>query len=166
VLTNEPLVPARGPVVVELGYERVVFYETSLAARLGYTVYGRGPEGLGRFVPISGSVSVTRYFDEDPFADTGLSPFVMLTTGFRMIDLRGSVHVREDPTRPRSQPGNDLEQELHLWKRAGDGFVGIGAGTVWKTSLGLGLRGEIELSESFPYSATVVRAAVGVQVGL
>jgi hypothetical protein len=48
----------------------------------------------------------------------------------------------------------------------GDGFVGIGGGAVLKTSLGFGFRGELEISQSFPYSATVVRAALGVQAGL
>jgi hypothetical protein len=50
-----------------------------------------------------------------------------------MFDIATSIHVREDPTAPGLQGGNDLEQTLDLYKRAGDGFVGpgLGIGYAW-----------------------------------
>jgi len=165
VHTNEPLVAATGPIRAEIGYERLVFYETTVGARVGYTFFGRGPDELGPFFPFSGELSVARYFHPDPFARSGLAPFLTLSAGFSMVDLHGSVHVREDPTRPPTQAGNDLDQDLELWKRAGDGFVGIGVGTLYTTSLGFGVRGELGAVQCFPYGATLLRGLVGVQAG-
>lgn len=165
VYTNEPLRPARGPLRVELGYERLVFYETTLGARAGYTFYGAGPEALGDFVPVSGELSVTRFLDTDPFRRTGLSAFLKLAAGFAMTDLRGTLHVREDPTRPRTQGGNDLEQTVDLWKRTGDGYLLVGGGTMLRTGLNFGLRVEVGVAQTFPYPATLVRGGVGTELG-
>jgi hypothetical protein len=165
VYTNESMVPARGPLRVELGYERLVFYETTLGGRLGYTFFGRGPEALGDFFPLSGEVSVTRFLDDDPFRRSGIAAFLKLAGGFSMVDLRGTLHVREDPTRPRTQGGNDLEQTVDLWKRAGDGYVSVGGGATYRTSPGFGFRVEVGVAQTFPYPATLLTGAVGAEAG-
>jgi hypothetical protein len=165
VHTNEPLVPARGPLRVELGYERLVFYETTVGGRFGYTFFGRGPDALGELLPFSGEVSVTRFLDDDPFRRSGLATFVKLAAGFAMVDLRGTLHVREDPTRPRTQGGNDLDQRVELWKRAGDGYVSVGGGATFRTSTDFGLRVEVGVAQTFPYPATLLRGSVGAELG-
>jgi hypothetical protein len=166
VYTNEPLRPARGPLRVELGYERLVFYDTTIGGRLGYTFFGKGPAALGDFVPLSGEISITRFLDEDAFARTGIATFLKLAGGFAMVDLRGTLHIREDPTRPRVQGGNDLEQTVDLWKRAGDGYVSAGGGATYRTSLNFGVRVEVGVAQTFPFAATLVNGAVGVELGL
>jgi hypothetical protein len=165
VYTNEPLVPARGPLNVEVGYERLVFYETTVGARVGYTFFGKGPPALGEFFPLSGEVSVTRFLDHDPFRRSGITAFVKLAGGFSMVDLRGSLHVREDLTRPLTQGGNDLDQRVDLWKRAGDGYISAGGGATFRTSQNFGLRVEVGVAQTFPYPATLVKGAVGAEVG-
>jgi hypothetical protein len=165
VYTNEPLVPARGPLKVELGYERVLFYETTLGGRLGYTFFGKGPATLGELFPISGEISVTRFLDDDPFNRSGIAAFVKLAGGFSMVDLRGSLHVREDPTRPRTQAGNDLDQRVDVWKRAGDGYVSAGGGATFRTSQYFGLRVEVGVAQTFPYPATLLKGSVGAEAG-
>jgi hypothetical protein len=75
------------------------------------------------------------------------------------------VHVREDPTASQTQPGNDLEQELDAWKRAGDGFAGLGVGATFaftpRTAAGL----ELSVVETFPFGATVVTPSAVVTQG-
>jgi hypothetical protein len=166
VYTNEPLRPARGPLRVWLGYERLVFYETTLGGRVGYTFFGKGPDALGDFLPISVEASVTRFLHDDPFARSGVAAFVKLAGGFSMLDLRGTLHVREDPTRPRVQGGNDLEQTVDVWKRAGDGYVSAGGGATFRTSLNFGVRVEVGIAQTFPFAATLVTGTVGTELGL
>jgi hypothetical protein len=167
VYTNEPLAFVRAPLRVSLGYERLIAYDTRVGARFGYAFFGGAPEGssAGDFVPWSAELRVTHFLAEDAFARHGLSGFVSLAAGFSMFDLRGSVRVREDPSVPANQPGNDLEQTLELWKRAGDGFVAAGAGAVFFASSGFLLRAEISAAGTFPFSAFILTPSLGAEVG-
>lgn len=167
VYTNEPIGAARGPTRVVVGYDRVVFYDTSFGIRAGMAFAGEGPtaRGAAPFVPWSLSLRATHWFGDDPFAHSGWRPFAFLTAGYAQFDLVTSVDVREDPSRFSYQGGNDLEQELELWKRAGDGFAGIGAGVAFAPTQGTMLGAEISLVQVFPFSATVVTPTLGGAVG-
>ena len=166
VLTNEPLGIGRGSTRVVLGFDRLVYYNTSLGVRLGFA-FGKGPTPRAgtAFVPLSISARATHWFGNDPFARSGLRPFAFLTAGYEMVDIKTKVHVREDPTMLSYQGGNDLEQTVDLWKRAGDGFVGLGGGL----SLTLGRRTAVALElavlEAFPFGALVVAPNAGIMVG-
>ncbi|GMV18561.1 MAG: hypothetical protein DYH12_13095 [Sorangiineae bacterium PRO1] len=167
VYTNEPLGPARGPTRLLIGYERVVYYDTSFGLRAGMAVAGEGPtlRGAAAFVPWSLSLRATRWFGEDPFAHAGWRPYAFLTAGYAQFDLVTSVSVREDPTRFSYQGDNDLEQDLELWKRAGDGFAGIGAGLAFAPTGDTMLGAELALVQVFPFSATVITPTLSCAVG-
>ncbi|HEY3498604.1 MAG TPA: hypothetical protein VGK73_28130 [Polyangiaceae bacterium] len=167
VYTNEPLVFARAPLRVLLGYERLVAYDTTVGARVGYAFFGGAPEGAGAgaFVPWSAELRATHFLGSDAFARHALSGFFSFAAGLSMFDLEGSVHVREDPSAPPNQGGNDLEQTLELWKRAGDGFVAAGTGVALWAGPGLLMRAEISASGTFPYSALILTTSVGAEVG-
>jgi hypothetical protein len=167
VYTNEPLALGRAPLRVELGYERLLFFDTSLTARLGYAFYGAGPDDASatRFIPLSAALGARYYLRKDPFATRGLHGFVSASGGFSMFDLEGNVRVREDPTAPPGQGGNDLEQTLDVWRRAGDVFVSIGGGVVFFTSPGFALHAELDVAQTFPHAATVGTLRVGAATG-
>ena len=82
-----------------------------------------------------------------------------------MVDVKTKVHVREDPKALSYQGGNDLEQTLDLWKRAGDGFVGLGGGL--SVTLGRRTAAAVELAvlEAFPFGALVLAPNAGILVG-
>ncbi len=63
------------------------------------------------------------------------------------------------------QGGNDLEQELDVWKRAGDGFAGLGGGTMFSWQSGRAAFVELAVHSVFPFSALVVVPSVGVVMG-
>jgi hypothetical protein len=167
VHTNEPVTLVRAPLRAELGYERLVYYDVTVGARAGYAFLGTAPDGTGAgtFVPWSVALSATRWFGHDPFARTGVVPYVTASGGLGMFDLLGSVHVREDPTRRSTQGGNDLEQTLDVWKRAGDAFVGVGGGVSLRSSTALAVRAELGLVQVFPYSASLVALSLGADTG-
>jgi hypothetical protein len=167
VYTNEPLVPVRAPLRAELGYERLVYYDVSVGARVGYVLLGAAPDGTGAgsFVPWSVALSATRWLGHDPFGRPGVVPYLTVSGGLGMFDLRGNLHVREDPTHRPNQGGNDLEQTLDVWKRAGDGFVSFGGGVSFRTSTTLGFRAELGLLQVFPYGASLLGLSLGADAG-
>ena len=167
VLTNEPLAVGRGPTRILLGYERLVFLDTSLGVRVGWAVSGEGPTPSGGtpFMPLSISVRATHWFGDDLFTRSGLRPFAFVTGGYAMFDIESTIRVREDPTGFSGQGGNDLEQTLSLWKRAGDPFIGIGAGLAFGLTAGTAAFVEIGALDAFPFDAVIVAPSAGVMLG-
>lgn len=167
VLTNEPLAGGLGPTRVVLGFDRVIHYDTSLGLRLGWAVRGEGPtprEGTA-FVPFSIAARVTHWFGADVFARSGLRPYAFLTGGYAMVDVRTNSRVREDPTVLPYQGGNDLEQPIELWKRAGDAFVGAGGGLAMAWSGGQAAFVELAAASAFPFGALVIAPTAGLMLG-
>lgn len=167
VATNEPLRLGWAPTRIVLGLDRVIFYGSSIGVRAGYAFVGEGPtlRGGNAFVPWSLAVRATHWFGDDPFAHTGLRPFVLVTAGYGMFDVETSARVREDPTQPALQGGNDLEQTLDVYKRAGDGFVGVGGGLAFALTHGIAIAAELSVLEVFPFRATVFAASAGPMLG-
>ncbi|HZF56181.1 MAG TPA: hypothetical protein VE093_46520 [Polyangiaceae bacterium] len=167
VLTNEPIGGGLGPTRVVLGFERLVHYDTSLGARVGWAVLGEGPtprEGT-KFIPFSIAARVTHWFGDDVFARSVLRPYVFLTAGFAMVDVRATTRVREDPTVVAYQGGNDLEQAVDIWKRAGDAFAGGGGGLSIPWSGSRAAFVEVGALGAFPFGALVIAPTAGVMLG-
>ncbi|HZO12641.1 MAG TPA: hypothetical protein VFB62_05275 [Polyangiaceae bacterium] len=166
VLTNEPLAVGLGPTRVMLGFDYLVYYDLTVGIRTGWIVRGEAPtpsEGTA-LVPFSAALRVAYWFGDDPFNKSIFRPNVFLTGGYAMFDIASDIHVREDPSAPPRQGGNDLEQELDLYKRAGDAFIGVGAGlsiaaSRWAPFL------EVGLLYAFPFGAFVIAPNAGLAVG-
>jgi hypothetical protein len=156
------------PSRVLVSYERLLFYNTSLGLRVGYAFAGSGPtlpQGSG-FVPYSAELVARYWLGKDPFARAGWRAFVGLAAGFAEVDIKADVRVREDPLMPYGQGGNDLEQTLHVWKRAGDGLISLGAGAMYPLSEGFGISCELSVGQAFPYAASVATASAGIRGGV
>lgn len=167
VITNEPLGGGRGQLRLVAGFERLVHYDTTLGLRVGWAIWGEGPtpnEGT-EFVPFSASARITHWMGKDPFAHDGWRPYAFVAAGYSMVDIRTTTFVRENPVAVSYQGGNDLEQSLEVWKRAGDGFVGVGGGTMFAWQTGRAAFFELALHGVFPFSAVVVVPSVGVAMG-
>jgi len=167
VLTNEPLGVGRGPTRVTLAYDRVLFYDTSLGIRVGWALAGEGPtprDGTA-FVPLSAAARVSHWFGDDPFGGGRFRPFAFVTGGYAMVDVSTSGHVREDPTVLPYQGGNDLEQTVEVWRRAGDAFIGVGAGIAIAITPATALVAELAIQQAFPYGALVIAPSVGASLG-
>lgn len=167
VITNEPLGGGRGQLRFVAGFERLVHYDTTLGLRVGWALWGEGPtpnEGT-EFVPFSASARITHWMGKDPFAHDGWRPYAFVAAGYSMVDIRTTTFVRENPVAVSYQGGNDLEQSLEVWKRSGDGFVGVGGGTMFAWQTGRAAFFELALHGVFPFSAVVVVPSVGVAMG-
>jgi hypothetical protein len=167
VATNEPIGVGRGPTRVVVGFDRLVDYDLSVGVRLGWAFAGEGftARDATAFVPLSAALRLSHWFGDDPFARSGWRPHVFVSAGYAMHDIETSVHIREDPTAPPVQGGDDLEQEATLWKRAGDGFAGAGAGVVVSLSSGTALFVEAAALGAFPFGALILAPQAGVMAG-
>ena len=167
VLTNEPLGAGRGPTRIVLGFDQLLYYDTSIGVRAGWAIAGAGPTPRGgvEFVPLSIAARATRWFGEDPLARSGLRGFAFVMAGYAMVDVETTTHVREDPTKPPYQGGNDLEQTVDLWKRAGDGFIGVGGGLAFAFAPRAAAFLEVGVLEAFPIGALVIAPSAGVMFG-
>lgn len=168
VYTNEPLGLGRAPVRALLSYERLVSEHVLLGARFGYVLFGEGrtPRGGSAFVPYSAELRATHVFTADPLASTGIKPYALVSAGYAMYDIRVDVRARHDLRYAVDQGGNDLEQTLEVWRRAGDGFVGLGSGLLWLESPAFAVSAELCAVQSFPFSALVLSGRLGIRVGL
>jgi hypothetical protein len=168
VYTNEPLAVGTTPVRIVLAYERLLSEHALLGARFGYALLGEGrtPRGGSRFVPYSAELRAVHVFGHDPFASTGIKPYALVGAGYAMHDIQVDVRVRHDLRQAVDQGGNDLEQTLEVWRRAGDAFIGLGSGLLWITSPGSALSVELRGTQSFPFNAFVLGGSIGARVGL
>jgi hypothetical protein len=168
VYSDEGVAAGLAPTRALLGYERLLSYDTTLGVRVGYAFLGEGPTlpGAASFVPYSAELTARYWLGRDPFAQAGLRGYVAVGVGAAEADVAFAAHVREDPTALYTQPGNDLEQTLDGWRRAGDGFVSLGGGVSYAVSPGFAPSLELSAWQMFPYGATILTANLGIKVGV
>jgi hypothetical protein len=167
VYTNEPLAVGSVPFRAVVGYERLISENTTLGARFGYALLGGGPtprKGVA-FMPFSAELRAAHVFGDDPFASLGLKPYTLVSAGFAQYDVKVDVRVRHDLRYAVDQGGNDLEQTLEVWRRAGDGYVSAGGGLIWLTHPGFGLAAELRAIQTFPFGAFVLGGSAGARLG-
>ncbi|MFZ5889453.1 MAG: hypothetical protein ACOY0T_00140 [Myxococcota bacterium] len=165
--TNESLAVGTAPLRATLGYERLIEYSTTLGVRFGYAFAGSGPtarQGTA-FMPLSGELRLSHYWGSDPFRQASVLPFTLLVGGYGMYDVHTHITVHENVTHPSLQGGNDLVQKLEVWKRAGDAFVGIGGGILWRIGPRFGVTAELRAVQAFPFGASLLLASVGARSG-
>jgi len=165
--TNEPLAIGRVPMRVHVGFERLIQPQSTIGIRIGYAFWGSGPTPPGGldFVPYSAEARLTRYFGADPFGEDGLRPFVFADAGYAMYDVPVSVRVRENVEFPAWQGGNELEQTLDVWRRAGDAAIAFGGGAEWAGASGVAWSGELRAVSTFPFGALLLTARAGIKLG-
>jgi hypothetical protein len=165
VYTNEPISAGWAQARVLIRYERLVYHGSTLGLRLGYAFHGSGPtlpEGTA-FVPFSAELRASHWFGRNPFDKPAARAYVFMSAGYGMFDVQTRTRVREDVSRLSRQGGNDLEQTVELWKRAGDAHVGLGAGATTPVTETIDAALELHVLQAFPFSATIVQPSLGVR---
>jgi hypothetical protein len=165
--TNEPLAVGPAPIRAVLGYDLLLAYQSTLGVRLGYALWGSGPTppGGAPFMPYSAELRAAHWFGADPFLESGVRPYAFLGGGYAMYDVRVNLRVREKVDAPPQQGGNDLEQSLDVWRRAGDAFVGLGAGADVAIGPKAAFSAEIRLAQALPFQAFLITTTLGARFG-
>jgi hypothetical protein len=163
---NRPVRAGLGPSRVVLGYDRAILRRTSVGLRAGWAFYGerRANQNAAGFVPFHVEARLAYWLGRDPFSATGFRPFFTLSAGAGQFDTQVPVKVTEDLSQS-TQPGNDFEQTLDANQRAGDYFLGLGAGALVGGSPRGGWLFGLRALEVFPYTATVLALETGYVLG-
>jgi hypothetical protein len=166
--TREPLGLGVAATRVLVGGDLLVSEHATLGLRAGYAVRGEGraPPLAVPYLPYLAELRVGYWFGQDPFARAGFRYTVFGALGAARFDVPGALHVRANPTEFDDQGGNDLDQTVRVWKRAGDGFVGVGAGAAYAVSRSTAFGLELMVLQVFPFEATIIAPRLGLRVGL
>ncbi|MBM4358521.1 MAG: hypothetical protein FJ096_10480 [Deltaproteobacteria bacterium] len=161
-----PLAVGQGMTRVVAAYDRVVAENTLVGVRVGWAFLGEATaaRGAASFIPLSVGLRVAFATGEDPFVRPGLRPYGFVTAGFGQFDIAARTRVREIPSAPSFQGGNDLVQSLAVHKRAGDAFVGVGGGLGYAFEGGIVPGIELSVVDAFPFGAVVVGGSAGAMV--
>jgi len=151
---------------VLLGIDHALFDNFSVGARAGFA-FGGGPKGENDargFLPLHLEGRLAYWFGHEPFAKTGVRPYVFVGGGLAQVDVRTRVTVVESD-RPSYQPDNPPEQILVVWKKMGQGFAGLGAGLIYNLTESGGIVAEVKGMFMFPSSGQVLEPSVGYALG-
>jgi hypothetical protein len=166
------LAPSYGTTRVALQIERVLPYHLSVGGRVGFA-FGGGPTPAKgpTFVPLHLEASLSYWFGQPLSRDTGLRGFASLLGGMAQMDASRTVTVDECRAGSPSgctpatnvQPGGDnpAHQTLDAYKKAGQGFIGLGLGAFYSFLPGSGLLVEVRVLQFFPSAATTLSPSIG-----
>jgi hypothetical protein len=164
---NRPIRAGLGPSRVNVSFDRLVLENVMLGIRVGWAFYGERTAGKGMpgFVPFGVEARLGYLLGDDLLARAGFRPFALVLAGAAQFDTRVPVKVTEDLQQRPAQRGNDIEQTLDANKRAGDFYVGLGAGALIGGSRSSGWIFSLRVLEVFPFGATIVTPELGYAFG-
>lgn len=168
IYTHEAPAAGPGQTRVIAGFDMLIHNDVSIGVRAAVAIAGWGPTARNgtAFFPVALSLRAAYWLGDDPFVQKRLRPFVFVTGGAGMFDVRARGHLREDPTHPALQGNNDLDQTVDVWKRAGDGFVGVGGGVMYSFTPAFAGFFEVSVLEVFPFGAVIFAPSAGLMLGL
>lgn len=135
-----------------IGYDRVLFPNISVGARLGYAI-GGGPSepGGASFVPFHAEVRGTYWFA--PLQLGELRPFALLGAGLAQVDSSVSTEVVDQSPQgqiPVDEQGRPRASRVTVWKKTGTTFATLGAGAMYPLSDHGGISAELKGTFLFP----------------
>jgi hypothetical protein len=143
------------------GYDRAIGNFT-LGARIGFAFGGgpQAPEGRA-FLPFHAEARVAYWFGSEPFARTGLRPYIALSGGMAQID--GSTKVIVYDTEQDFIA--DRRLELEAWKKSGLAFISAGGGLMYAFLPSTGPLLEVKFIQLLGASGTALGGQLGYAFG-
>jgi hypothetical protein len=171
--------PVFSTVRILAGYDRALGNFT-VGARLGAAFNG-GPTTpatatangkSSSFLPLHAEGRAAFWFGHDPFARTGLRPYVVVNGGVADVDGKVTALVYNGcPTATVSCAGyshdyaNNIITPYNAWQRAGAGFVGGGIGALLAVKPNTGPLLELKFMELLGSGSGTTAPAFNLQVG-
>lgn len=173
-----------GPVALGLGFDYLVGTSVTVGGRLGFAFGGASGDDVS-FFPVHVEARGAYYFTNNPFANTGVRPYVFLAAGAAQVDVPVDVEVVEDGEACGAENPEDFSspcfagdedddpypyasariQTLKAYKQAGLGFAALGFGVAFApadpVAIHVGLRGGITFPVLVPTVAPELAFAVG-----
>jgi hypothetical protein len=165
---------------IMLGYDRLVHANVTLGLRFGFAFNGASGGGSS-FLPVHGEARVGFWPGHDPFAGTGVRPFIFVSGGVAQVDAKVKVQVLEDgaacgaqnpsnTSSPCTQPSSDgttepRQQTLTVYRQNGLGFAAATFGVQFAPSTRVAINLGVRFSATFPSVAAVLSPEAGLAVG-
>jgi hypothetical protein len=148
-----------------VGYDRVILPNVTVGGRLGYAVFGGGPQrpangatGAGpSFMPLHIEARAAYWFGKNVFARKGLRFFALLAGGMTEADASEPIDVFSSSTK---------QVFVDAWTKTGLGFAALGPGMMYAITPNSGLVVELKVIELFPTAGTAIGAQLGYAIGL
>jgi hypothetical protein len=166
-----------GTMRVAVQYERRIFDNLTVGARLGFAFNGASGDGV-QFLPIHLEGRIGYSLGKAAFAGPGLRPFGFVSAGLAQLDSRVNVEVLEDGAAcgaktsdgPCTKPSTDgrtevRKQHLGAFKQAGNGFASLGIGLAYTPIRNVGLHLAVRGGLTFPVTVGFLAPEAGVTFG-
>jgi hypothetical protein len=150
-----------------IGYDRVVYPNISVGARLGYAIGGGPAEpGGASFVPFHAELRGTYWFA--PTQVGKFRPFAMLGGGLAQVDSSVSTEVVDVGPQgeiPVDENGQPQASQVTVWKKTGTTFAQLGGGAMYPLTEHSGISAELKALILFPSSGVSVSLQAGYSHG-
>jgi hypothetical protein len=163
---------------IMLGYDRALYPNFTLGARIGFAWNGANAPGAA-FLPLHAEARFGIWPGRSPFTGTGVRPFFMFSGGVAQVDAKVKVQVLEDGnkcgaanpantyspcTLPQGMP-EARQQTLTVFRQDGLGFAALAFGVQFMPSTRVGMHLAVRGSVSFPSVAAIFSPELGLDVG-
>lgn len=144
-----------------LGYEYHLLPSLTVGGRLGIAFRGGPVDDTAdkkSFLPVHLELRAQRLFGDKPFRAKAFTPYVGLAAGLAQVDSGVPIEVY--------QIDDPAAYELQGYKKAGNGFVGLSAGSYYLVDAKIAPFAELVFMQMLPVSAQVFALRVGAAYGL
>lgn len=145
-----------------LGFDRLLSSNFSVGARLGFAFGGGPATNTGaKFLPLHAEARANYWFGSDPFASSGVRPYIGLSVGLAELDGHVSVEYYQD------QAGFDANNKgsLDAWRKTGKGFAGLGFGLMIPVAGSSGIVPEVRVMQMLGATLLAFDASLGYAYG-
>jgi hypothetical protein len=146
-----------------IGYDRVLFPNISLGARLGYAIGGGPAEpGGSAFVPFHAELRGAYWFA--PLQIGKIRPYAALGAGLAQVDSSVTTQVVDRNAQgqiPVNAAGEPTASTVTVWKKTGTTFASLGGGAMYPLSDKGGITAELKGVFLFPSSGLSVSLQAG-----
>ncbi|MCC6668427.1 MAG: hypothetical protein IT375_32080 [Polyangiaceae bacterium] len=172
-----------------ISFDYLLGQNFTTGVRVGYAFGGGPPSGAkkeAKFLPFHAEVRASYWFGDAPFASDGFRPYVGLGGGAAQVDAKLPVTVGDcagTPGGPPSSPSDDFPKDtayyvncrqgsakpvplqLDVYKRLGQGFIGIHGGLMYAVTVESGVKLELSVMQMLPTSGQVLEPSLGYVFG-
>jgi hypothetical protein len=148
-----------------LGYDRVLFPNIAVGARVGYAIGGGPAEpGGAAFIPIHAELRGSYWFL--PFELKKIRPYATVGGGLAQIDSSVTTEVVDRCDDPATCPvGQVARSRVTVWKKTGTTFASLGGGAMYPLTRNGGVVAELKGVMLFPSSGMSVSLQAGYSLG-
>jgi hypothetical protein len=152
---------------VLIGYDRVIFPNIMLGARLGYAIGGGPAEpGGAAFVPFHAELRGVYWFA--PLEVGKVRPYATAGGGLAQIDSSVTTEIVDRNPQgqiPIDEEGQPTASRVTVWKKTGTTFGAVGAGAMYPLNSTSGITAELKGVLLFPSSGMSVSLQAGYAYG-